>query len=1315
MKTVGKKNDTFRKIRYKALMGVMVFSIFVSCLMLHDINNTVLATDEVTEVAENTSPFGNVTINPGANIYYGDLLDGSVLTSVEGNTLLSQYTVPSKGDQASIDAAITEYKNSEFGDTQTDKIKNIFNNDGFKLPSITDIKKWNSVIPSVGGEYWLSDQKTETIFQHGYSAPPKEELLKVDVPMRGYANGNNTSPKNEKTISGMHENGAWFDSKLFNFGSYAHAGSSAINFAEFDQPEGYWYDPLGEAKFDYGENSGRLRGIAPVFGDRDKVEAGLDPTKYLRAYSTPECKPEDEVYVDIEANPSNPFDTAVAATYDPITDTYRFPKPGEIVKEGETLVRYYYEQDRYRKSMPHYIYKSTMSKEYKEKCRQLTGTVNLNVGLVGDDTFDYRFPDTQTYDTPVYVLYTKAPRDIEVFSKNSNITLRITGGMWYNPYERPIPASSIEVEEKEVRPKMNIDTSKVMFARNNMSNANATPNATLGAAPTTTLASGGKYKLVVKDDTLGVEGIYEGGTIEAEGGSAQFDGESTITVTPGTTKIRIPVATKMPITSGVYKVSAVSTGKDGNVKYGIVGDVEDEYSEIEIDISNLMDINQLTGTGNGKKITLYHEQLNKQAISDTISKDGKEYTIKVANPQTIDFTTTTKNALLTTTYPYGTEFEVSAEVANKGEFDLIDKTTPITFTVESEYLTQTGSNWNPETLTQTAKFKVVKPQNNANDDKLKIKINRAGTNKNDAALEVTSTKVKTEKRKIDLKIDSSIFDADKGSERISLKVQDKMPDITQKYKMYKEGTNVEDAVANGDKNKIPYSILTTHWIGDYVGDVANGVSKDKIPIENGKVLLSANGNIWKANITKGTDAEKNTWFDERYVVASTTPKDAIIDVYDRAGNGSSLKNEILYVNDIVMSLEEYKDKFVNASNQSDVLSKEGKWSLTNNTAPYNTVPFAINSGTGITDEKTHAGIYEVFNRTSTGSHLNSELTIVDNLVRDTTTGEELRANTYIHQKGNVWGVGTVKDGWDRLARIEYYDLKTGAKSDSEFKEWKLGKVTAWKELGETTLTIETIKGTKILSKIIVRDHAIITGDINVSANNLQLTVEEATDLVTQLGEKSKIQDKIDILTPADSKSKYGMYPYATNINTGNEVEISSISGLPKIESGKAVETGVYTVTFTTVSGEIVQPTITVYATDPVAYVSIPKKIKLEKSSESGIIASKSDKVELKVGMNTILKNMNNKIVVETQPTFTLAGTTGGNKETKITVNVYDSLNNELTSESNSYIPLATLDSTTTTVGFTLKVKKGLPYPGDRYSGLMTYKISFKVPLTGTAE
>ncbi|MGX8850577.1 hypothetical protein [Amedibacillus sp. YH-ame10] len=1334
MRTVEKKNSALKKTRYKALMGLVVVSLLISCLMLQDINNTVLAKDEDT-VEVKKPPIDIVTINPGAKIYLG----GQPSTYVSYNTLLSDKVSSSVvGDANSIKAEENNIWNSYYGVDNSVSL-GLLQPSG--VPSLEEIANWGSYLPLVDTSYWLSNTNDEFKITGGFNDDahkPDSEKKEVSIPLRGFANKDNSLENKEIVISGKHENGAWFDKKKYNLGHFKNTNSSEIIFEEHTLPSGYYRDVLGPDKLLFGTT--KLQNTLLEYGNKNTFDkAGL---KTLHVFSTPDCKPEEEVFIEYTQKNTMPS-LATAITYNKEDGTFDFNHPKDsVIKQGSMLALLYFEQDMYIGSeqntpdgitLREGIYKtSILDSNKKSGIEKFTGTINNGVGMV-----DLRYPvnygtvagkyipisnQKLITDEPVYVLYSIAETDIKVVdTPNQSFKLTVDSGFRYIEDNYVLAKTILPVERNSVRPKMTLDTSKIVFARASNSGMDIIANPTLGAMPSTTLENGSSSKLVVKDDSLAVVGIDNMNTPTAVGGQINYSGGDEITITPGTTQIKISVTTNGGTGT---KVSAVSTNTSGVSKYGIVGNVNDGMSEITINLADLMDTSELTGKGAGKTITLYNERLNKPGFSDTISSTGKDITIKVANPQTIDFTEGTKNALSTTTYAYGTEFEVSAVVKEKGQVDLIDTTTPITFTVNTDYLEQVSTRWDPDTFTQTARFKVVKPQNSGTDDDLKIKINRAATGNNDAALEVISSKVKTEKRKIDLKIDSSVFVANKGKDRLSLTVGNTMPDITKKYKVYETGSTTEDTVAIADqsKDRIPYSISTIHWLGNYVGDALNGVSKDVIPVENGKVLQSANGNIWKANITKGTNTEKNTWFEDRYTVVSNSPTDAIIDVYDVTGNILTSSNDILYANNIAMSLSDYNEKVFNLNGnfKKQALVDETKLKITNNLSPYKQIALNLDDALiRVMYPESHAGEYKVKHTLNNNSELESNLVVVDNLVRDTTTGEELRANTHIHEKGNKW-VGSFQsswfgDGWDRLARIEYYDLKTGAESEiaDQMKGYKFGNIEAWKELGETTLTIETLKGTKLSFKIIVRDHAIITDDINVSANDLQLTVEEATLLAGYIKDKTP-SEIVSILTPADNLqegnpgyeySKYKVYPYATNIKTGNRVEISSIKGLPEIASGKtAVETGVYEVTYTTVSGEIVKTKITVYAQDPTAFIKIPKTINLKKSNDGQFEATQNAEVSLipsSAGKDEILGKLNKNIEVKTTSDITIAGTSTENTLTQMKVDVYIG---SVKYDVNNALALLNLENRQQT--FALKIDKGKEYPKDRYTGSMVFKVKY---------
>ena len=244
------------------------------------------------------------------------------------------------------------------------------------------------------------------------------------------------------------------------------------------------------------------------------------------------------------------------------------------------------------------------------------------------------------------------------------------------------------------------------------------------------------YKLTVKNSNIAVSEVQN---ISDTANVIQQSGTNFI-LKPGATTFKIKVSTLTNDTSTPNKIAAYTTGIDGMALYGEVGDINNSTSDVEIDLSNIMD----TSKPGSKTIELYAEQENGAYKTDYLS-EKYEITLTIPVDQTLGLK---KDTVLSGTY--GETLTLTA-VVNEEEVDR-------TWDPERELIASiapgyeeigevTSSIWDKETgMTKIE----IKPKKSG---VLKLKLSKESDPDNGITVnnnDMLSADIKVEKRKVTL-------------------------------------------------------------------------------------------------------------------------------------------------------------------------------------------------------------------------------------------------------------------------------------------------------------------------------------------------------------------------------------------------------------------------------------------------------------------------------------------------------------------------------------------------------------------------------------
>ena len=244
------------------------------------------------------------------------------------------------------------------------------------------------------------------------------------------------------------------------------------------------------------------------------------------------------------------------------------------------------------------------------------------------------------------------------------------------------------------------------------------------------------YKFTVEDSNMAVTNIQN--TSSADHVVKQ-NGTKFI-LKPGATTLKLKVSTAGSGASAPNKIAAYTTETDGAALYGEVGNVSGSTSDVEIDLSNIMD----TTKPGSKTIQLYAEQENGAFKTDYLS-EKYEITLTIPVDQTLGLK---KDTVLSGTY--GETLTLTA-VVNEEEVDR-------TWDPERELIASiapgyeeigevTSSIWDKETgMTKIE----IKPKKSG---VLKLKLSKESDPDNGITVnnnDMLSADIKVEKRKVTL-------------------------------------------------------------------------------------------------------------------------------------------------------------------------------------------------------------------------------------------------------------------------------------------------------------------------------------------------------------------------------------------------------------------------------------------------------------------------------------------------------------------------------------------------------------------------------------
>ncbi|MFV0396002.1 MAG: hypothetical protein ACK5LC_16720 [Coprobacillaceae bacterium] len=967
---------------------------------------------------------------------------GKSTTYVDTNKVMAN-TTSANVNNANINTTLNSFINTYYSSDVT-ALSNA------QLPSMANITSWSG-LETVAGKYWLSNTGTTT---------------KESIPYRAYAKANNTFDSSlGHYISGQSGN-VKYDNENILTGSYDYTTNKT--FSNYTIP----------SSFELTNNSSDTARIT-ISNDNDHgqpIGHGVQWEGNPNFKDIPGIAGYSQPNLTGASTSWNYSSSVVAETrikFRVLDGRYLVPLTiGETIAKGETVASF----------------------------SQNTGNMWTNPSVLYYQT-NSEYHGGKYF----YLVFFKAPVKATVVGKDSAYDVSYNGnakGIKYNP-GKTVNGTSIVAASNSVRPVMNLDTNQIAFARDR-NDTSRTISPILGSLPISSLVNNGNYKLVLKNNTININDLdkTKKATTTSKTGDikdANIKDGNIIEVLPGTDSITIPVST----IGNPNIISTLTTNLAGTARYGKIGTVSSNSSNITIKLSDLID----TDVVGEKTISLYAETINGVNTSDYISTNGKDITIKVINEQKIDFTTSSKEQLNDTEYIYGDEFELTAEVTEPG-LNGPEMTMPITFTTNTDYIKQVGTtNWREDgdsVARATAKFKVVRPGTN---EEVVVKINKEAKEDDDGntifskATEVSSTSVITRKRKISLKPDAK-----------SARETEVMPELTlSSFSKEEIKKKVLQGVLDEDKDTIPYKVITKYLTGNM------DPLQDDIPLVDGKISPMASGNIWKLVLAEDTDTYTQDQIDLFKAKYDIQFEENIIDVYDKKGNFEDIYQERIYANNFMMSTEEYMELAEKGQSEIDkaLIKRSGAKAIS-------TIDNADVDIVLVENHIEEHAEYEVVFKTAKGSQIIVIGTIKDNIINNILNRERISANNSIISIEEAKIITNSKNNSEliKLANVEATNTKTGAIVDITEVEHNIEA-----KKGIYNVTFKTEKGTKLTVEAKVTDTSYEDNDERITANNIHLSKEEAQNILD-----------------TDSKHLIELAGVeAINIKTGAAVEITEIN------------------------------------------------------------------------------------------------------------------------------------------------------------------------------
>ncbi|MFR4219071.1 MAG: hypothetical protein ACLT16_15680, partial [[Clostridium] innocuum] len=216
----------------------------------------------------------------------------------------------------------------------------------------------------------------------------------------------------------------------------------------------------------------------------------------------------------------------------------------------------------------------------------------------------------------------------------------------------------IEVGKAAVRPIVMLDKEAILFASPSstgvQSSSSNLPEAATRVFTKLDSKNTDGYKFTVQDTDMSITNVAN---VSSADNVIKQNGTKFI-LKPGATTLKLKVSTTGSGASAPNKIAAYTTGTDGAALYGEVGNVSGSTSDVEIDLSNIMD----TTKPGSKTIQLYAEQENGAFKTDYLS-EKYDITLTIPVDQTLGLK---KDTVLSGTY--GETLSLTA-VVNEEEVD----------------------------------------------------------------------------------------------------------------------------------------------------------------------------------------------------------------------------------------------------------------------------------------------------------------------------------------------------------------------------------------------------------------------------------------------------------------------------------------------------------------------------------------------------------------------------------------------------------------------------------------------------------------------
>lgn len=540
--------------------------------------------------------FPNVKIEKGSRI---KVAGNRTLYPVSDNTLVSGETSESKYKSEEIEHALLTCIEDSYG---SDKIVQSLSNP--RLFNIDELYAWRGYMLGSSSAYWLSNSESQGILS-----------------WQSYANANNSlNWDNELRIQGRDEE------NNIDYGSASSAKSLITSgpYAWSKDAQLSDYKPSEGAPFEYFSTENNTLNAyysgSSFFSKNDAV------------YNNPEC--EESGYN------SKGFPNAKTTVNEILRKENEYAsgyiKDGKIVQvvprqtlpAGTVMVVRFYQKTtiKYRVLQNNIVVVERSLKDV-DNFATIAGAAENNSSILPWNNYQY----SEHWQTGFVVL--KSDYKVGTSFKES---IRVAGMGSYTSADTVVKGDKIEASSFSLKPAYSYNSDAIAFLRSaNTSVTSHQVSSKLGSLPSSVARFGKDFKPVVRSNDVSIQLDFNKDSFATNFGDRKqvvLTGDNTIKVPLGSTKLIINNIS----TVNANRVS-VLCGKTDAEMYGIVGEVNNDSSQAEIDLSSFLNTSNI---GNSGKITIFAEQINSNGTSDAISAEGLTFNLEVAalgDPQIISF------------------------------------------------------------------------------------------------------------------------------------------------------------------------------------------------------------------------------------------------------------------------------------------------------------------------------------------------------------------------------------------------------------------------------------------------------------------------------------------------------------------------------------------------------------------------------------------------------------------------------------------------------------------------------------------------------